>query len=113
MAEKNLVSVESENLRLGEAALNLNGQHRFLHFAMEGTVGREEEVARQLHSQGGGTLNLAARLDVPIGGAHDAPEIDARVAIEIFVFNRDDRVAQDRRKIVVPGNHTALQGERA
>ena len=56
---------------------------------------------------------LPARVNVAIGRAHDAHEIDPGVAIEIFVFDRDQRVPQDGREIVVTRDHAALQRERA
>ena len=101
VAEKNLVGVEREDLRLGEAALDLDGQHRFLHLALPAAVGREEKIAGELHGQRRCALHLATGGDVAIGRAHDAPEIDAGVAVEIFVFDGDQSVAQDGREIVV------------
>ena len=62
VAEKNLVGVEREDLRLGEAALDLDGEHRLLHLALQRAVGREKKIARQLHGQRGGALHLAARI---------------------------------------------------
>ena len=113
VAEKNLVGIQGKDLRLGETALDLDREHRFLHLALPTAVGRKEKIARQLHGQRRCALHLAAGVDVAIGGAHDAPEIDSGVAIEIFVFDRDQRVAQDRREIVVARDHAALQRERA
>ena len=51
--------------------------------------------------------------NVAIRGADDAPEINSGVTVEIFVFDRDQRVAQHGRKIVVAGDHAALQRERS
>ena len=113
VSERNLVGVEREDLRLGEAALDLDGQHRLLHLAMEGAIGRKKKIARQLHGQGGRALHSAARIDITIGRAYDPPEIDSRVAVEIFVFDGDQRVAQYRREIVVARDHAALQGKRS
>jgi len=50
-------------------AFDLDGQQSFLDFAMEGAVGGQEQVTRQLHGEGGGALHLAAGLDVAIGRA--------------------------------------------
>src|SRR5579885_2563258 len=49
VSEKNLVGVEGEDLRLGEAALDLDGKHRFLHFTLPAAVRGEEEIAGELH----------------------------------------------------------------
>ncbi len=56
---------------------------------------------------------LATRLDVAIGGAHDAPEIDSGMFVEIFVFDRDQRIAQYGREIVVADDYAPLQRERS
>ena len=111
--EKNLVRIEREDLRLGETALDLDGQHRLLHLALTAAIGRQKKIARELHGQGRSALHLAAGLDVAIGRADDPPEIDAGVPVEIFVFNRNQRVAQHRREIVVADDHAALQRERS
>src|ERR1700733_8224710 len=42
VSQSDLVCVERENLRLGEAPFDLDGQHRFLYLAMKRAVGREE-----------------------------------------------------------------------
>ena len=49
VAEVNLVGVQNKDLRLGEAPLDLNGQHHLLHLAPEIAVGRKKQVARELH----------------------------------------------------------------
>ncbi len=66
-----------------------------------------------MHGERGGSLHFAAGFDVAIGRAHDAPEVDARVGVEILVFDGDERVAQDLRIVVVGGDDAALQGEGA
>src|SRR5579872_850549 len=111
VSEKNLVRIQRENLRLGKVALDLDGEHRFLHFALPTAVRREEEVAGELHRERGCALYLAAGLDITVGGADDTPEIDSGVTVEILVFDGYERIAQHRRKIVVAGNDAALQGE--
>src|SRR5579872_913207 len=113
VAEKNLIRVKREDLRLSKAALDLDGEHGLLNFALPPAIGREKKIARELHSERGRALDLAARLDVAIGGSDDAPEIDAGVTIEILVFNGDQGVAQNGRKIVVGDNNAALQGDGA
>ena len=79
VAQKNLIGVERENLRLGETPFDLDRQHRLLHLALPAAVGRQKKIARQLHSQSRRTLHFASRLDVAIGGADDPPEVDPRV----------------------------------
>ena len=109
MAEKYLVGVEGEDLRLGEAALDLDGEQRLLHLAIKRTVGREKQIAGELHGERGCALHFAARFDIAIGSTHDAPDVDARVPVEILVFDRDQRIAEDLRVVVIAGDDAALQ----
>ena len=113
MPQKYLISVERKDLRLGETALDLDGEQRLLYLAIERTVGRKKQIAGELHGERGCSLNLPARFDVTVGGACDAPDVDARMPVEIFVFDRDQRVAENLRIILVRGNDAALQCERA
>src|SRR4029077_3402054 len=41
--------------------------------------------------------------------AYYAPDVDARVPVEIFVFDRDQRIAENFRIVVVRGDDAALQ----
>ena len=113
MAKSNLVGIEREDLRLGETPLDLDGEHGFLHFALPAAVGREEQIAGELHCQRGCTLHLAAGLDIAISGAGDAEEVDSGVAIEVLVFGGYQSIPQDQGKIVVVGDDAALQRERS
>src|SRR5271166_1981735 len=51
VTQVDLIRIQSKDLRLREAALDLDGEHHLLHLAAEVAVGREEKVARQLHGQ--------------------------------------------------------------
>ena len=113
MAEKYLVGVEREDLRLGEAALDLDGEQRLLHLAVKRAVGREKQIAGELHGERGRSLHSPAGFDVAIRRAYDAPDVDARVAVEILVFDRDQRVAENLRIIVIAGDDAALEREGA
>ena len=75
--------------------------------------GEEKKIARQLHGQRGCALHFAAGFDIAIGRSNDAPEIDSRMTVEIFVFDGNQRIPQDRGKIVVACDHPALQRKRA
>ena len=112
MPQKNLVGVEGEDLFLGEAALDLDRHHDLLHLAPELAVRTEEQVARQLHGQRGCTLGPRSAGEVAIGRAHDAPQIDPPVPLEILVFNGDDRVAQNLGIVLVAGRSRAAAGQR-
>ncbi len=111
MPEIDLVGVEGEDLRLGEAALDLDGQHHLLHLAAEVAVGREKQVARQLHGERGSALGAAVEHHVAPGRAEDAPHVDAPVLLELFVLGGDQRVAQHFGKVVVAVDDAPLQSE--
>ncbi len=111
VAEIDLVGVQGEDLRLGETPLDLHRQQRFLNLAMKGPVGRKKKIARQLHGQGGSALHSAAGLDVAVGRPRDAPDVDAPVPVEVLVFDRNQRLAQDFGIVVIAGDHPALQRE--
>ena len=56
LAEIDLVDVELEDLVLGQAVLDLEGEQRFVELARERLLRGQEEVARHLHGDGGGAL---------------------------------------------------------
>src|SRR5258706_690382 len=109
VAQEYLVGVEGEDLRLGEPALDLDGEQCLLHLAIEGAVGREKQVARQLHRERRCSLHFPARFEVAIRSAYDTPDIDARVPVEVFIFDRDKRIAENLGIVVVRGDDAALQ----
>src|SRR5215472_962175 len=111
MPQRNLVRVQSKNLRLGEAPLDLDRKHRLLYLALPSPIGREKQVARQLHRQRGRALNLSRRLDIPVRSTDDPPEIDARMLVKILVFDGNESVSKHWREIVVTDNHAPLQRE--
>ncbi len=59
------------------------------------------------------SLHFSAGFNIAIRRAHDPPDVDARVPVEILVFDRDQCVAQNLRIIVIGGDDAALQRERA
>ena len=109
VAEINLVGVQSKDLRLGEAPLNLDGQHHFLHLAPEIAVGRKKQVARELHGQRRSALGPAVEQDIAPGRAEHPPDIHAPVLLEFLVLGRDQRIAQHLGEVVVGVNDAALQ----
>jgi hypothetical protein len=108
-AQVNLVAIESEDLLLGEGALNLDGEIGLLNFARRGALGGEKEVARQLHGQRGCALGASVAAHIVPCGAGDAQHVDPPMRFEALVFNRDHGLAQHRRKVVVVDHHAPLQ----
>src|SRR4029077_18750977 len=113
VAQKNLVAVQGKNLLLGEVPLNLQSQDRFLHFAAEMALRREEQVTRELHGERGCSLRPRPGTHIAIGGSHHAPEVDTPVLLKRLVFSGEDGVTQYLGKFVIRSQHAALQGERS
>src|SRR6202034_865686 len=112
-AQVNLIAVEGEDLLLGEGVLDLERKKDFLQLAGGGAFVGEEEIARELHGERGSALRTALGENVVPGGAGNAEQVDAPMALEVAVFSGNDSLAQDRGKIVVVHDDTALQGEGA
>jgi len=112
MSQENLVAVQGKDLRLGETALDLDGEHHLLHLAPEGAVRAQEQVAGKLHGQGGSALRPAAAGDIAPSGPQNPPRIHAPMRLKILVFGGQNRVAQHLGKIFIRGNDPPLQGKR-
>ena len=69
VAEVDLVAVEGEDLFLGEALLDLEGQDDLLDLPLVGLLGGEEQQPRELHGQRGEALALASGAEVGEGRA--------------------------------------------
>src|SRR5215472_12558739 len=94
MPQRNLVRVQSKNLRLGEAPLDLDRKHRLLYLALPSPIGREKQVARQLHRQRGRALNLSRRLDIPVRSTDDPPNPLALLADTFYLYYWDKQLGQ-------------------
>ena len=88
LAQVDLVHVQLEDLVLGQRAFDLVGEGDFGQFAREGLFVGEEEVAGDLHRDGGCALAETAA-QVGAGCAHRADEVDAAVFIEARVLDRE------------------------
>ena len=109
--QKNLIGIQRENLCLGEPALDLNGQQSFLDLAMEGTVGRKEKIAGQLHRQSRGTLNGSSKLEIASSSGHHPRKLESGMRFEVLVFNGKNSVIQHFWKVFVLRHRATLQGE--
>ena len=108
-----LVAVHGEDLLLGVAPLDLDGQQGFLHLAPEAFVGREKEHAGELHGECAGALGFAALHDVAPGRLSHPREVNAPVLFEVLVFGYQDGVLQHLRHLVVSDQDAPLEGEAA
>ena len=87
MTEEDLVGIESEDLGLCEAALNLDGEHNLMDLPLQVSLRRKEEITRQLHCQRRTALRTAVRLYVSKRGSDHSPAIYSPVLFEIFVLD--------------------------
>ena len=114
VGEINLIGIHGEDLRLGVAALDLEREENFLHFAAKGAVAAvEEKIAGELHGDGAGSAGDAMFEDVARGGSSDAREIDAPVIFEVLVLDGGDRVVEDFGDLLVGHEDAALESEAA
>src|SRR5579884_404319 len=112
MAEVYLISVKGKNLLLGKSMLNLNGEQGLLQLAAKGALVIQKEIAGELHGESRGALCAGFRRKVVICRPQHAEDVDAPMALEIFVFDRDDGFAQQWREIIVVDGDAPLQGKR-
>ncbi len=114
MCQVHLVGVHRKNLRLRVAALDLQREQNFLHFAAEAAVAAvEEKISGQLHRDGAGPAGDAALDDVADCGAEHARKVDAPVLFEVLVLDGGDGVVQHFRTLLISHQDAALQREAA
>ena len=94
-AEVNPIEVQLEDLRLREALLDHQREHRLLALARPVAArGREKQRARQLLRQCAAAFFEAAGAHVADDRAADGDRIDAEMRMKSVVFDGDDGVAQ-------------------
>src|SRR6478609_3001386 len=81
-AEIGAVEVEFQDLALGEARLEQEGEVGLLDLALNGALGRQEQVLGELLRQGRAALDDLVGLGVDDQGAGRAEEVDAEVLEE-------------------------------
>src|SRR5271167_2455531 len=91
-AQAYLVAIHGEDLRLGELALNLDGEQQLLEFPSEALLGRQEKYAAELHGQGAGSLSLAPLENVRDASAQDTDHVHADVVLEMAVLDGEHSV---------------------
>ena len=113
VAEVHLVAVEREDLRLGVALLDLEGEHDLLDLPLERLLRLEEELARELLREraGAGIEQPALVHEIPDDGHQEAHRPDADVVIELGILRRQDGLAHERRDLLVLQIDAPLRGE--
>jgi hypothetical protein len=100
LAEVDLVHVDLEDLLLVQLALDLQRQQDLVDLAGEGLLGRQIEIARDLHRDRRCTLALARLAEVREAGAQDTDIVDAAVLVEARVFDREHGLLHDLRDLL-------------
>ena len=90
LAEVDLVGVHLENLLLGEAIFELEGDHDFAEFARVLFLGREKETACELLGEGGAAALFFVRHEVLVGALGGADVVDAAMLEEAAVLDGGD-----------------------
>jgi hypothetical protein len=101
LAHVDLVHVELEDLPLRVALLEFDGDHHLRHLARVGFFRRQEKPTRDLHGKRGKSLAVSAAAQVRQCRRDRAPIVDAAVVEEPPVLDRDDRIHQARRDLVI------------
>ena len=112
-AEIDLVEVELENAVLAEGTLDAEGEDRFLDLAVERQLVGQQEVLRHLLGDGRGADQPAVLSQVAqVGddGAHDAEQVDARVAEKVLVLGGEDGVDDALGHRLDGDEHALLDG---
>ena len=107
LAEVDLVGVHLEDLLLGEAMFELEGDNDLDELAFELLLRGKKEAARELHGERGATLAFAAGEQVVAQCAYQADVVDAAVIEEAAVFDGGDGLDEVRRQLGV-GDQVAL-----
>ena len=110
VAEIDLVGVHREDLVLGVAPLDLEGDEGFVDLARERLLRREEDRAGELLRERRAALGVATLLEVRHEGRDRAAHVDAPVPEEVLVLGGHDRVADDRRDLGARNQDPPLDG---
>src|SRR3989475_5925818 len=109
-----LVQVELQDRVLREVALDLDGDARLLDLARDLLLPADllrEDVAGELHRDGGRPLRAPQRHDVGLERAEDAPVVDPVVRVEALVLGGDEGLPHGERDLVQGQHGAALEPE--
>src|SRR5215469_16000608 len=93
-AEISAVEIEFENLVLRQPYFEPQREERFLDFALDGALVRQEQVLGQLLADGGTALYHAAGARIREHRAEQAGNVDAEVLVETAVLGGERRLDQ-------------------
>ena len=94
-----MVHVDLENLLLGQQAFDLQRKQHLVDFASKCFLGRQIEIARDLHRDRRCALGAARLAEVGQAGADHAHVVDAAVLVELRVLGGEHRVLHHLRDL--------------
>ena len=94
-----MVHVDLENLLLGQQAFDLQRKQHLVDLASKCFLGRQIEIARDLHRDRRRALGAARLAEVGQPGANHADVVDAAVLVEARVLGRQHRVLHHLRDL--------------
>ncbi len=94
------VEIQLQDLILGVAGLQPQGEHHLLHLAADGALMGQEQVLGELLGQGRAALDHSAAHKIGDHGPQQIYEIYAEMTSEPTVLDGDDRVRQIFGKLI-------------
>ena len=111
VTQTHLVRVHGENLRLREAALDLNRQQNLLELSPEALFGRQEEHPAELLGQSACSLRLAPLEQVRRSRPENADDVHSPVVLEMAILDGKDGVLEHLGDLAVGDDHAAFERE--
>src|SRR5207249_11503799 len=93
-------------------ALNMRTYNRHHIMSVKKHILNKDYISRQLHRQNTSALHRAARYYFAISSSGNTPNFYPPMPIQVFIFNRNQSIAQHRWIVVVGSHNPPLQGER-
>ena len=108
VAEVDLVQIQLENFIFAQQLLDANSQERFLNFTHQRLFRAEEEVTRQLLSNGTGPLRGVAVHQRDAGRTEDTNRVNPMVLVEAAIFGGNECLHHLRRDLAKGHRNTAF-----
>src|SRR5262245_34552378 len=112
LAEINLIQISLQDLGFRISRLQQQRDQRFVHFSPYRALVAQEEILRELLSDGAATLHGGASTDVGDGSAQNRARRDAMVTKERAVLDRNQRADQQRRHVLEPEQNAVFTVQR-
>ena len=100
VTQKYFINIQLQNLRLAEVFFQLKRHQHFLELSLVGFFVAQKEISRHLHGDGARALATPARFHITQYRAQYGFVIHPRMAVKIIILGGDNRVQQDRWRIL-------------